>query len=86
MKRSTVMTQSLIDQNPRRTDKRYFIIDMQVKSAVLPDSYAERLRDEPRFTLLQKQLMAMFVIAASAFLLAYEFGWIDIAADFFAGR
>lgn len=35
-------------------------------------------RSKPYFTLLQKQLIALLIVFTSAFLLAFEFGWIEI--------
>lgn len=39
--------------------------------------YLIKPNSEPRFSLLQKELMAIFVIAACAYLLAFEVGLIS---------
>lgn len=66
------LTQQVIDRNLDR--KRYLFVDCQANLKARDDHYSFP-RD--RFSLLQKQLMAMGVVAACAFLLAFELGLID---------
>src|ERR1051325_2658965 len=74
LKMSQRLSQRSIDFNGHR--KKYYVVLPQVRNSVRPDSHIERFREQPQpyFTLLQKQLIALFSVFACLFLLAFELG------------
>lgn len=73
-----MLSQKRIDYVPHSRPKQFYVVLPQFRSAVVPDPWSQRLRvKKERFTLLQKQLICLFVIAACVFLFGLEFGWID---------
>lgn len=73
-----ILSQRSIDYVPHSRGKQFYLVLPQFRSAVVPDPWARRLTvKKDRFSLLQKQLMALTIIFACLFLLAFEVGWID---------